>query len=83
MGLRNSRRIQKGDLVMPHRRTGHHMMGIVVAMEKYSSLGHAMVLIHFHKPHINSEGKWVDQLWFMSTEVEIISEFRKQGEKHV
>ena len=65
-----------GDLVRPRRSTGHHMLGVVVEVEKPSALGHAMVLIHFHKPHINSEAKWVDELWFVSTQVEVISEGR-------
>ena len=65
-----------GDLVRPYIRTGHHMVGVIIEWERATSIQGDYVLIHFHRPHITSDGKWVREMWFRRIEVEMISESR-------
>jgi len=68
--------VKVGDLVRPYRRTGHHMVGVIVKWERATSVQGDYILVHFHRPHITIESKWVREMWFKRTEVEVISEGR-------
>ena len=63
-----------GDLVRPHLRTGHYMMGIVLDVEPATHHAEKCILIRFPKRHITSDGSWVMEMWFYRNEVELISE---------
>ena len=63
-----------GDLVKPKRRTAHHMVGIVVEIDRPK---HPIIdtsyRVYFHKDHINSEHKRVPSVWFHLGELDLIS----------
>ena len=64
--------MKTGDLVRPKRRTGHHMVGVVVEVDP-TRMGAVGYRVYFHKDHINSEHKWVRTLWFERQQLELIN----------
>ena len=63
-----------GDLVKPKRRTGHHMLGIIVEVERANyPIIDTSYRVYFHTNHINSEHKWVSSVWFHLRELDLIN----------
>jgi len=52
------------------------MVGVIVKWERATSVQGDYILVHFHRPHITIESKWVREMWFKRAEVEVISEGR-------
>ena len=65
-----------GDLVKPKRRTAHHMVGVVVEIDRpsmSSPILQTSYRVYFHTDHINSEHQWVSSVWFNRGELDLVS----------